>query len=81
MEVLIPWLTPALLIALFMWLRREIGKLRRDIREQRRDLSARIDTLTKGVNKHFSEVHRELGDRTRFAGWLADRAERRYQKN
>ena len=73
MEALTPWLTPALLIALFTWLRRDMGELRRDIREQRRELNDRVDTLAKElngriesfaahVNKRFDEVKRELAE-------------------
>ncbi len=42
MDGIRPWLTPALLIALFAW-------LRNDVRELRRDLSGRIDALAKDV--------------------------------
>ena len=55
MEALAPWLTPALLVALFSW-------LRLDIREQRRELSGRIDGLAREMSKRFDEVNRELGD-------------------
>ena len=73
MEALTPWLTPALLIALFAW-------LRADIREQRRDLAA----LARDMTKRFDEVSRELADlRERMAklegsldGFLAGRRDR-----
>ncbi len=76
MDVLTPWITPALLIALFTWLRRDLGELRRDNRE----LNKRFD----GVNKRFDEVKRELADlRERMAklegsleGFLAGRRDR-----
>ncbi len=69
MDALTPWLTPALLVALFTWLRRDMGELRRDVRE---------------VNKRFDEVKRELADlRERMAklegsldGFLAGRRDR-----
>ena len=84
MEALVPWLTPALLVALFTWLRRDMGELRRDIREQRRELSGRIDTLAKEVNQRFDDVKRELAElRERMAklegsleGFLAGRRDR-----
>ena len=73
MEALTPLLTPALLVALFAW-------LRFDLREQRRELNGRIDAL----NKRFDDVSRELADlRERMArlegaldGFLAGRRDR-----
>ena len=91
MDALAPWLTLALLIALFTWLRRDMGELRRDFREQRRELSGRIDTLAKDVNtfakdvlQRFDDVKRELAElRERMAklegsleGFLAGRRDR-----
>ena len=69
MDALAPWLTPALLVALFTWLRRDMGELRRDVRE---------------LNKRFDDVKRELADlRERMAklegsldGFLAGRRDR-----
>ena len=87
MDGLTAWLTPALLLALFTW-------LRVDLREQRRELNGRIDGLNKrfddvnkrfdNVNKRFDDVHRELADqRERMAklegsleGFLAGRRDR-----
>ena len=73
MDALTSWLTPALLVALFAW-------LRFDLREQRRELNGRIDAL----NKRFDDVSRELADlRERMArlegaldGFLAGRRDR-----
>ena len=73
MDALTPLLTPALLVALFAW-------LRFDLREQRRELNGRIDAL----NKRFDDVSRELADlRERMArlegaldGFLAGRRDR-----
>ena len=84
MDAVTPWLTPALLIALFAW-------LRFDIRAQRRELNGRIDTLIgdvnkrfDGVDKRFDQVNREFADlRERMAklegsleGFLAGRRDR-----
>ena len=73
MDALTLWLTPALLVALFTW-------LRFDMREQRREMNGRIDAL----NKRFDDVSRELADlRERMArlegaleGFLAGRRDR-----
>ena len=80
MEALTPWLTPALLVALFTW-------LRFDLREQCWEFNGRIDGLNKrfdDVNKRFDDVNRELTDlRERMAklegsldGFLAGRRDR-----
>ena len=80
MDALPPWLTPALLLALFSWLRRDMGELRRDIREQ----GTRIGALAQEMSKRFDEVNRELAEmRERMAklegsleGFLAGRRDR-----
>ena len=56
MEALTPWLTPALLVALFTW-------LRFDIREQRRELNGRIDALARDMTKRFDEIDGFLAGR------------------
>ena len=40
MEQIAPWITPAIVVALFVW-------LRSDIRDLRRDLTTRLDSLDK----------------------------------
>ena len=73
MEVVAPWLTPALVIALFAWLRS--------------DLVSRTDKLEKrfdGIEKRFDGVTRDIADlRERMArlegaleGFLAGRSAR-----
>jgi predicted nuclease with TOPRIM domain len=65
MEALTPWLTPALLIALFTWLRRDTGELCRDLRDQRRELNERLDKTDKrfdDVNKRFDDVDKRFDD-------------------
>ena len=37
MEAIIPWLTPALIVALAAWLRTDLRDMRQEIRELRRD--------------------------------------------
>ena len=73
MEALPPWLTPALVVALFAWLRHDISELRRDVNKRFDD-----------VNKRFDAVIREMADlRERMArlegsldGFLAGRRDR-----
>ena len=73
MEALTPWLTPALVVALFAWLRHDMSELRRDVNKRFDD-----------VNKRFDAVIREMADlRERMArlegsldGFLAGRRDR-----
>ncbi len=87
MEALTPWLTPALIVALFAGLRKDISAVRTDISA----VNKRIDHLSDETNKRFDEVNkrfdhvgREFGDlRERMArlegaleGFLAGRRDR-----
>ena len=73
MEAIAPWLTPALVVALFAWLKRDMRDLRKKIRDEisglrkeirteisdfRKEVNARFD----GVNARFDAVTREIGD-------------------
>ena len=77
MEVVAPWLTPALVIALFVWLRSELIS-RTD------KLEKRFDDRFNGIDKRFDGVIREIADlRERMArlegaleGFLAGRRDR-----
>ena len=61
-----PWLTPALLIALF-------ASLRNDVRELRRDLTGRIDALAKDVAELRERLAKLEGA---LEGFLAGRRDR-----
>ena len=39
MEAFVPWLTPALIVALAAWLRSDLRDMRQEIRDLRRDFS------------------------------------------
>ena len=73
MQEIATWLTPALVIALFAW-------LRADLRELRREMNSRFDA----VNGRFDGIGRQIGDlRERMAklegaleGFLAGRRDR-----
>ena len=80
MDGITPWITPALLVALFAWLRLDMREQRREVREEIRGLNKRFDE----VSKRFDQVQHELGDlRERMAklegsldGFLAGRRDR-----
>ncbi len=87
MEGVATWITPALLIGLFAWLRFDMREQRREARDEVRGLGKRFDDMHKrfdDVHKRFDQVHRELGDlRERMArlegaldGFLAGRRDR-----
>lgn len=87
MDGVTAWITPALLIGLFAWLRFDMREQRREIRDELRGLGKRVDDVNKrfdDVHKRFDQVHRELGDlRERMArlegaldGFLAGRRDR-----
>lgn len=58
MQELVPWLTPALVIALFAWQRADLRELRRDLRELRREMNGRFDD----VNNRIDDNGRQIGD-------------------
>ena len=87
MDGLTAWITPALLIGLFAWLRFDMREQCREVRDELRGLGKCIDDVHKrfdDVHKRFDQVHRELGDlRERMArlegaldGFLAGRRDR-----
>ena len=80
MEGLIPWLTPALIVGLFGWVRADIRGLRQELGGLRQELGG----LRQEMNARFDQVHRELAEqRERMAklegsleGFLAGRRDR-----
>ena len=73
MEAIAPWLTPALMLALFAWLKRDMRDLRKEIRDEisglRKEIRTEISDFRKevharfdGVNARFDAVTREIGD-------------------
>ena len=66
METLVPWITPAITLALFGWLIVAIRSLRREQREDMREI--RKDVAE--VRKDFAEVRDRL---SRLEGYIAGR--------
>ena len=55
MDAIVPWLTPALIVALAAWLRADLRDIRQEIRDLRRDFTAlteRVASLAERV-AHF----------------------------
>ena len=73
MDAITPWLTPALLVALFAWLRLDIREMRRDLNQRIDKTEKRIDDLAKDINKRFDDVNKRFDDVNRE---LADQRER-----
>ena len=52
MDAIVPWLTPALIVALAAWLRADLRDIRQEIRDLRRDFTAlteRVASLAERV--------------------------------
>ena len=91
MEQLPLWLTPALVLGLFAWVRFMLRDLKENVNLRIGDTTKRIDELRiemksqfAGMNQRFDQVNRELADnRERMAklegsleGFLAGRRDR-----
>ena len=83
MEQLIPWLTPALIVGLFGWLRSDIRNLRQDLNKRvddvktdvrksiddvKADMSQRVDDLKAEVNRRFDEMNQRFDQVNRELG-------------
>ena len=84
MESLIPWLTPALIVGLFGWvradirsLRQEVAVLRREMTGQRQEMNAELTGLRQEMNAELTGLRREMNARfDRVNRELADLRER-----
>ncbi len=59
------WLTPALLVGLFAWLRLDIRELRRELGGRIDGVNARVDAVNSrfdDVNKRFDDVNSRFDD-------------------
>ena len=72
-----PWITPALLIGLFAWMRIDIRDLRRDLNALRTDMNERFDNANDSMSKRFDNVNDSMNKRfDNVNGELADQHER-----
>ena len=55
MDGITAWITPALLIALFAWLRFDVCEQRREVCDDIRNLNKRFDERLDGMSKQFNE--------------------------
>ena len=91
MDAIVPLLTPALLVGLFAWLRRDMGALEKRLTDRTEKIEKQVSELAQDVakrfdqvNQRFDQVNRELADqRERMAklegsleGFLAGRRDR-----
>ena len=91
MEQLQPWITPALVLGLFAWVRFMVQDLKSDVNTRFSEMNQRfsetnqhVANLANDMNRRFDEVNRELADnRERMAklegsleGFLAGRRDR-----
>ena len=60
MSRLSPWITPAIVLALFVWLRSDIRDLRRELGEMRRDLKA-VETGLAELRGRFDGIDVSIG--------------------
>ena len=58
-----PWITPALLIGLFAWMRMDLRDLRRDLNALRADMNKRFDSVNDNMNKRFDSVNDNMNKR------------------
>ena len=67
MEQLQPWITPALVLGLFAWVRFMVGDLKdninRRIDDLKRDTTKRFDDLKTDVNQRFDDLKTEVNQR------------------
>ena len=69
MEVLIPWLTPALIVALFAWVRADIRSLRRELAGLRQEVA--------DLRQDFAELRERMAKlEGSLEGFLASRRDR-----
>ena len=72
-----PWITPAMLIGLFAWMRIDFRDLRRDLSALRADMNKRFDNVNDSMNKRFDNVNDSMNKRfDNVNGELADQRER-----
>ena len=66
MDAISPWLTPALIIGLFTWLRRDQRDLRLELNERFKEVNKRVSDEVKQVRAELGEdikqVKAELGE-------------------
>ncbi len=54
------WLTPALIVGLFLWLRADIRNTRHDLQADIRELESRVDKRFDGIDRRFDGIDRRL---------------------
>ena len=80
MEALIPWLTPALIVALFAWVRADIRSLhqglaglRQEMHQGQADLRQELAGLRQEMRQELAGLWQELADLRQQVGELRER--------
>ena len=63
MEAVIPWLTPALIVALFGWVRADIRGLRQEMTGLRREMTTEMTGLRQEMTTEMTGLRQEMNGR------------------
>ena len=63
LEQIAPWITPALLVGLFAWLRQDVHRLRRELRGTESELRQEIGGTEERLRREMGEMRREVNAR------------------
>ncbi len=86
MEALASWATPAIVVALFLWLRADIRNLRQDLSSRMDLLDKRIDVLDKRIDSLEARLDKRMDGfderlRALEAGFAELRGEMRFVRD
>lgn len=79
LEQIAPWITPALLVGLFAWLRHDVLRLRQDLRHAgdglRREMNARMDGFDERLRALGASQGELMGKLTFIENYILGRNE------
>ena len=77
METIAPWLTPALVLALFAWLLRDLRYLRKELHAEIRDFRKAVDTRFDGITRDIGDLRERMAKlEGTLEGFVAGRRDR-----
>ena len=80
MEQLQPWITPALVLGLFAWVRFMFRDLKENMNDRLTDTTKRINELKTDVNTRFSEMNQRFTETNQRVESLANEMNRRFDE-